>query len=422
MVNYDAKLLLRLIFLALSLLEVLKLGNTSILESDVGRKKYYSITENNDTENPSFASSVTASVAKDTTPVSRDFNPVIPTMEHEPLSTKSLTRMTSSSEDDKVKATSAIFPVQIQSSYLNVMENDSISSVSLETAGIFPSRSLLIKERSLRTFSASLIMSVTNLSTGASSEKTLINKVSSFLATRFVSSSSISVNYSTTQLQSSKVKTKEKSCPTIVIISSYCPSLSTTAATKLASSVFSIHHNNVSSTQLISSMKTSSTNTFNFMNSSTSISHSKSTTQQLTTHYSSIVVSSFTDHTKHFSHITKTSITPSTLVTPNSTAFSTISPPMEKCKVVTLEFSSAVNNFTDCVLHHFEPMTVCMNCMKRYQELRECHRQIEGCTKQLITKFNAEYQIIPLLYESQMSVWRSLDCESNHIYIVLLFH
>ena len=421
MVNYDAKLLLRLIFLALSLLEVLKLGNTSILESDVGRKKYYSITENNETENPSFASSVTASVAKDTTPVSRDFNPVIPTMEHEPLSTKSLTRMTSSSEDDKVKATSAIFPVQIQSSYLNVMENDSIPSVSLETAGIFPSRSLLIKERSLRTFSASLIMSVTNLSTGASSEKTLINKVSSFLATRFVSSSSISVNYSTTQLQSSKVKTKEKSCPTIVIISSYCPSLSTTAATKLASSVFSIHHNNVSSTQLISSMKTSSTNTFNFMNSSTSISHSKSTTQQLTTHYSSIVVSSFTDHTKHFSHITKTSITP-TLVTPNSTAFSTISPPMEKCKVVTLEFSSAVNNFTDCVLHHFEPMTVCMNCMKRYQELRECHRQIEGCTKQLITKFNAEYQIIPLLYESQMSVWRSLDCESNHIYIVLLFH
>ena len=421
MVNYDAKLLLRLIFLALSLLEVLKLGNTSILESDVGRKKYYSITENNDTENPSFASSVTASVAKDTTPVSRDFNPVIPTMEHEPLSTKSLTRTTSSSEDDKVKATSAIFPVQIQSSYLNVMENDSIPSVSLETAGIFPSRSLLIKERSLRTFSASLIMSVTNLSTGASSEKTLINKVSSFLATRFVSSSSISVNYSTTQLQSSKVKTKEKSCPTIVIISSYCPSLSTTAATKLASSVFSIHHNNVSSTRLISSMKTSSTNTFNFMNSSTSISHSKSTTQQLTTHYSSIVVSSFTDHTKHFSHITKTSITP-TLVTPNSTAFSTISPPMEKCKVVTLEFSSAVNNFTDCVLHHFEPMTVCMNCMKRYQELRECHRQIEGCTKQLITKFNAEYQIIPLLYESQMSVWRSLDCESNHIYIVLLFH
>ena len=422
MVNYDAKLLLRLIFLALSLLEVLKLGNTSILESDVGRKKYYSITENNDTENPSFASSVTASVAKDTTPVSRDFNPVIPTMEHEPLSTKSLTRMTSSSEDDKVKATSAIFPVQIQSSYLNVMENDSISSVSLETAGIFPSRSLLIKERSLRTFSASLIMSVTNLSTGASSEKTLINKVSSFLATRFVSSSSISVNYSTTQLQSSKVKTKEKSCPTIVIISSYCPSLSTTAATKLASSVFSIHHNNVSSTQLISSMKTSSTNTFNFMNSSTSISHSKSTTQQLTTHYSSIVVSSFTDHTKHFSHITKTSITPSTLVTPNSTAFSTISPPMEKCKNVTLEFSSAVNNFIDCVLHHFEPMTVCMNCMKRYQELRDCHPQIEGCTKQLITKFNAEYQIIPLLYESQMSVWRSLDCESNHIYIVLLFH
>lgn len=421
MVNYDAKLLLRLIFLALSLLEVLKLGNTSILESDVGRKKYYSITENNETENPSFASSVTASVAKDTTPVSRDFNPVIPTMEHEPLSTKSLTRTTSSSEDDKVKATSAIFPVQIQSSYLNVMENDSIPSVSLETAGIFPSRSLLIKERSLRTFSASLIMSVTNLSTGASSEKTLINKVSSFLATRFVSSSSISVNYSTTQLQSSKVKTKEKSCPTIVIISSYCPSLSTTAATKLASSVFSIHHNNVSSTRLISSMKTSSTNTFNFMNSSTSISHSKSTTQQLTTHYSSIVVSSFTDHTKHFSHITKTSITP-TLVTPNSTAFSTISPPMEKCKNVTLEFSSAVNNFIDCVLHHFEPMTVCMNCMKRYQELRECHRQIEGCTKQLITKFNAEYQIIPLLYESQMSVWRSLDCESNHIYIVLLFH
>ena len=408
MVNYDTKLLLKRIFLVLLLLEVLKLGNTSILESDGGRKKYDSIIENNDIENSNFASSITASVAKDTIPLSTGFNPVIPTLKHKPLSTKSLTKI-SSSEDDNVKATSAIFPVQIQSSSLHVMKNDSNPSVSLETAGILPSRSL-ITEQSLSTFASSM-SSTTNLSTGTSSEKTLINKVSSLLATSFVSSSYISVNkYSTTQLQSSKVKTEEKSCPTIVIISSYCPSLST-AAVKPASSIFSIHRNNISSTQFISSMKISSTSTL--MNFSASVSHSKSTTQQLTSHYSSLAASSFTDQTKHFSPIIKTS-TPSPVI-PDSTAFPTISPPMDECKAVTLDFSSAVNNFTDCVLHHFDPMTVCMNCMERYQELRKQHHQIKGCTKKLITKFNAEYQIIPLLYESQMSIWRSLDCESNHI-------
>ena len=116
-----------------------------------------------------------------------------------------------------------------------------------------------------------------------------------------------------------------------------------------------------------------------------------------------------------YSSVLSSSISPSSSQIQSISA-SILTPAVHVCDVVANNFSIALNNYTTCVLVHLKPMEVCYKCIQQYETLKLYHRKVyHDCGKRLITRYNAQYQVIAHLFEIQQQTWNSLECESKYV-------
>ena len=97
-----------------------------------------------------------------------------------------------------------------------------------------------------------------------------------------------------------------------------------------------------------------------------------------------------------------------------------INPPLPKCKAALLDISDAMTNLSTCVLMNMRPMQVCQQCLDERETLHNYHgAAFKGeCGRELVAAYNERYQLIPKMYDHQVSIWDTLSCESKSFFFV----
>ncbi|XP_066927105.1 uncharacterized protein [Clytia hemisphaerica] len=283
-----------------------------------------------------------------------------------------------------------------------------ISSSIINEASIVPSMS--------RVVSLSILISTTekSLSSGTASK-------SSSAATDIISSalqslvtSSIEPSISTKSVESSSAI---PSYSTFVSQESIFPSCHIVTQTSFVCLETASHSSNISSWAL----ETISTSVITSSAIQTSIAPSSSalldsskfvtTSTELLSPSLSTTIQMISSSNIPYSSVLSSSISPSSSQVQSISA-SILTPAVHICDVVANNFSIALNNYTTCVLVHLKPMEVCFKCIQQYETLKLYHRKVyHDCGKRLITRYNAQYQVIAHLFEIQQRTWNSLECE-----------
>lgn len=276
-------------------------------------------------------------------------------------------------------------------------EFDSVHVFSSATTNVIKSSQSLTYDKSLHT---SLMSKNTN------TKFSMKTQTSSIASTLIVNNSS-ATSLTSSQLHSTTVKTSSSKLTSRLLKSSNEVMISTPLLCP------SVIYSGICTPALVISTVYSIRNV-------TSTSYITKTTKlaSLPVFSSSILVSSI-QSSYGSSALEKTSIHIKNLSTAATVVFSSaiiIVPPIQQCDVAITRFSGAISNLTDCLLMHLHPMRPCYSCSVYYDELQNLHTLLfTKCKDVLVTDFNAQYQVIPKMFESQVQIWNALGCKSKYI-------
>ncbi|XP_057307541.1 uncharacterized protein LOC130645539 [Hydractinia symbiolongicarpus] len=275
-------------------------------------------------------------------------------------------------------------------------EFDSVQVFSSENTNVITSSKSLAYDKSLHT---SLMSKNTNT-------KFSMKIQTSLNASTLIVKNSSSTSLTSSQVHSTTVKTRStnltsrllKSSNEVLISTPLCPSVIYSGICTPAlviSTVYSIR--NVTSTSYIT----------------------KTTKLASLPVFSTSILESSIQSSYGSSALEKTSIHVKNLSTAATVVFSSaiiIVPPIQQCDVAITRFSGAISNLTDCLLMHLHPMRPCYSCSVYYDELQNLHTLLfTKCKDVLVTDFNAQYQVIPKMFESQVQTWNALGCKKCYL-------